>query len=64
MGRNKDLRVRIAAQLRVIRMHEAKIRKERMKPQPDEDLIDFWQREIRVARDRIMHFERRLKREW
>jgi len=64
MGRNKDLRARIAGQQRVIEKHENKIRQERLKPLADEGLISGWQREIEAAKTRIQHLTRRLKREW
>jgi len=39
MGRNKELRKKIAAQREDIGDHEEKIRRERMKPEPDEGVI-------------------------
>ncbi len=51
MGRNQVLRKEIAGQRNVIAKHQAKIREERMKVQPNEDYIAGWQREIEVARN-------------
>lgn len=64
MGRNKDLRLRIAGQLKVIENHEDKIREERTNRHPDEDAIESWQREIQTAKNRIKKLTRRLKRQW
>jgi hypothetical protein len=64
MGRNKELRKRIVAQREVIEDHEEKIRRERMKPMPNESYIRGWKREINTATEQIEHLVRRLKREW
>jgi hypothetical protein len=64
MGRNKELRKKIAAQREVAEEHEEKIRRERMKPMPNESYIRGWQREINTAREKIERLVRRLKREW
>ena len=48
----------------MIEKHENKIRRERMKPQPDEDLIAHWQHEIDVRKQQVVQLTRRLKREW
>ena len=64
MGRNKELRKRIAAQREVIEDHEEKIRRERMKPMPNESYIRGWRREINTATEKIEDLVRRLKREW
>ena len=50
MGRNRILRRRIAGSQRMIEEHESKICRERMKTQPDEDLIAHWQHEIEVRK--------------
>ncbi len=44
--------------------HENKIRREWMKPRPDEDLIAHWQHEIDVRKEQVAQLTRRLKREW
>jgi uncharacterized protein HemX len=64
MGRNRELRKRIASQDEVVRDHEQKIRQERMKLQPDEGVVRTWQREIAAARKKVDSLTRRLKREW
>ena len=64
MGRNKELRRKIPAQREVLDGHEEKIRRERMKPDPDEGVIRTWQRETTAARNKIASLTRRLRREW
>jgi hypothetical protein len=64
MGRNKELRKKIAAQREVAEEHEEKIRRERLKPMPNESYIQGWTREVNTARDNIERLVRRLKREW
>ena len=64
MGRNKELRRKIAAQREVAEEHEERIRRERMKPMPNESYIRCWQREVDTARKNIERLVRRLKREW
>jgi hypothetical protein len=64
MGRNQDLRRKIVGREKVVEEHEAKIRRERMKPAPDESLIDHWRREIDARKSEIVRLTRRLKRVW
>ena len=64
MGRNKDLRKKIAARERVIEAHEEKIRLERARAHPSEDLLRGWQREIDTQKKAVAHLMRRLTREW
>jgi len=64
MGRNKDLRKRIAGWQRVIEAHVEKIQQERSRPHPSEDLIVGWEREIETQRRAIGRAMRRLRREW
>jgi len=64
MGRNKDLRKRVAGHQRVIDAHETKIRLERAKSQPNEELIKGWEDEIEVQRRAMAKLTQRLKREW
>ncbi|PYU96697.1 MAG: hypothetical protein DMG26_10170 [Acidobacteria bacterium] len=64
MGRNKDLRRKIAACQSVIEAHEEKIRAEQTKPHPSEELLAGWKREIETQKKAIAHLTRRLKREW
>jgi len=54
VGRNLDLRRRIAGSQRMIEEHENKIRRERIKTQPDEDLIAHWQHEIEVRKQQVV----------
>lgn len=53
MGRNKQLRKRIAGQLRVIAAHQEKIKAELRKPTLDRDYIRKWEREIDIAREKV-----------
>ncbi len=64
MGRNRELRRKIAAQEKVVEIHEDRIRQERAKSNPDEGVIRTWQREVAAARKKIDLLGRRLKREW
>ena len=64
MGRNQDMRRKIAGRQKVVEEHEEKIRRERMKSAPDEALINHWQREIDGRRNEIARLHRRLKRLW
>jgi hypothetical protein len=64
MGRNQDLRRKITGRTKVVEEHEVKIRRERMKPGPDESLIGHWQREIDARKSEIARLTRRLKRAW
>ena len=64
MGRNKDLRKKIAGRRRMIREHEEKIRFELSKPCPDEFLIAHWRSEIKVVEETIIALTRRLERNW
>jgi hypothetical protein len=64
MGRDKELRKKIAAQREIAEEHEEKIRRERTKPMPNESYIRGWTREINTAREKIDRLVRRLKREW
>ena len=64
MGRNRELRKKIAAQQKVVEAHEEKIRQELMKPIPNEAYVLGWRREINAATEKIDRMIRRLKREW
>lgn len=64
MGRNKDLRRKIAGRQRMIETHERKIRRELLKPRPDESLIAHWQSEIKVWEEQVVHLNRRLEKDW
>ncbi len=62
MGRNKQLRKRMAGQRKVIARHEQKIRAELGKPTPDFDYIREWEREIDVARKAVRKLREQLER--
>jgi len=64
MGRNKELRKKITAQKKVVEVHDEKIRREQMKPIPNESYVRGWKREIDTARKNIERLIRRLKRDW
>lgn len=51
MGRNKQLRKRLAGARRAIAIHEEKIRRERAKSAPDDELLRKWQRDLKVFKD-------------
>jgi len=48
----------------VIELHEEKIRQQRTKDRPDEELIAGWLEEIVRHKKAIEHLNRRLKRDW
>jgi len=60
MGKNKQLRKRIAGQLRVIATHEKKIESELRKLAPDMGYIRKWKREIDTARNNMRKLEGQL----
>jgi len=64
MGRNKDLRKKIAGCQAMILKHEEKIRAELVKDYADESLIASWQREVRAWSETIARLTRRLRRDW
>ena len=64
MGRNKDLRKKIAGRERMIERHEEKIRIELSQPHPDESLIAHWRSEIEAVKEKITELTRRLERNW
>jgi hypothetical protein len=64
MGRNKDLRKKIAGRRRMIERHEEKIRGELGKPHPDESLIAYWRSEIEAVKEKVEDLTRRLERDW
>ncbi len=64
MGRNRELRKKIAAQQKVVEAHQEKIRQELMTPIPNESYVLGWRREISAATEKINRMIRRLKREW
>jgi hypothetical protein len=64
MGRNKELRKKIAALRAVAEKHGEKVRLEQTKPMPNESYIRCWTREINTATEKIEQLVRRLRREW
>jgi hypothetical protein len=62
MGRNKQLRKRIAGQLRVIATHQEKIEAELGQPTPDWGYLTKWQREIDIARKNVRKLSEQLER--
>ena len=64
MGRNKDLRKKIAGLRDIIAEHETKIRVELSKDNPDESLIGYWEREIATWKATVARLTRRLERDW
>jgi hypothetical protein len=48
----------------MIQTHEEKVRRELLKPHPDESLVAHWQSEIKVWKERVVHLNRRLERDW
>lgn len=62
MGKNKQLRKRIAGQLRVIRAHQEKIDAELRKPSPDLGYIRKWEREIDIARKNVRKLEKQQEK--
>jgi uncharacterized coiled-coil protein SlyX len=62
MGRNKQLRKRIAGQLRVIAAHQEKIEAELSQATPDSGYITKWQREIDIARKNVRKLSEQLEK--
>ncbi len=62
MGKNKDVRKRIAGQLRTISRHQKKVQNELDKLTPNLGYIRKWEKEIDIARKRVRELEERLGR--
>jgi uncharacterized coiled-coil protein SlyX len=62
MGKNKQLRKRIAGQLRVIAAHQEKIEAELSQATPDSGYITKWQREIDIARRNMRKLNEQLEK--
>jgi hypothetical protein len=62
MGRDTQLRKRIAGQLRVIATHNKKIEAELRRPTPDSGYIRKWDREIDVARKNVRKLTEQLEK--
>jgi hypothetical protein len=64
MGRNRDLRKKLAGYEQIIARHERRILNELAKEQPDESLLAGWKREIKTWKDTVERLTRRLNRKW
>ena len=62
MGKNKQLRKRIAGQLRAIAAHQEKIEAELSQATPDSGYITKWQREIDIARKNVRKLSEQLEK--
>jgi len=62
MGKNKQLKKRIAGLLRTISLHEDKLTNELRKPSPNVGRIRKWEKEIDIARKTVRKLEHRLER--
>jgi len=62
MGKNKQLRKRIAGQLRVIAIHEKKIEGELRRPTPDSGYLRKWHREIDTTRKNMRKLSEQLEK--
>lgn len=62
MGRNRQLRKRIAGLMRTVLVHEKKIEAELRKPTPDLGYIRKWEREIDIARNHVRKLEEQLEK--
>jgi hypothetical protein len=62
MGRNKQLRKRIAGQLRVIARHRAKIEAELRLPTPDPGYVAKWRREVDIAQKNVRKLTEQLEK--
>jgi hypothetical protein len=62
LGKNKQLRKKIAGLLRTILAHQRKIEQELQKPAPDIGFIRKWEKEIDTARKAMRKLEERLER--
>ena len=60
MGKKKQLRKRIAGQLKTIAKDQAKIEQEYGKPTPNIVLIRKWEKDIDIARRAVRQLEDRL----
>ena len=62
MGRNKQLRKRIAGQLRVMAAHQEKIEAELSQATPDSGYIRKWRREIDIAQKNVRKLSEQLEK--
>ena len=61
MGKNKQIRKRIKGHFRTIAEHQAKIERERAKPNPNVLTIRKWEKDIDIARRAVRKLEERLE---
>ncbi len=62
MGRNRDLRRKIASLRLRIGEHESKIQRQSAEHSPDEGLIEHWRHEISAWEKEVVRLARRLER--
>jgi len=62
VGRNKQIRKKIAGHRRMIDEHRTKIERERQSSTPREYLIAYWQKRIRDVDFQISRLEEQLRR--
>jgi hypothetical protein len=62
MGKNKDIRKKIAGLQQVLTEHEEKIKNELTKPHPNRRRIELWRKQIAGFRARLERLERRIRR--
>ncbi len=58
----RGLKKRIRSLEDQIRIHEEKILEEKSSPIPDEDLINYWRREIQIFKENINRANKRLRK--
>jgi len=62
MGRNKNIRKRIAGLDRAVDAHERKIETEHLKPNANNQIINHWRDEIQEWKKQIERLRKRLGR--
>jgi hypothetical protein len=62
LGWRQKLRKRIASLERVIEGHRKKLAEEQAKPQPNQRLIAYWEKEIRARQETVERLKRRIAR--
>lgn len=62
MGRRRRIKKKIAGHRRDIQEHERKNEDEMAKPNPNENLIRLWRKQIANAERQIEKLERRIER--
>jgi hypothetical protein len=64
VGKNRELRKKIAVREYGIREHHDKITSEKAKSDPDWGLIQHWEAEIETWHEEVIRLRRRLERAW